>query len=294
MPTSKKKATPKSKPAARSKPAAKKAVAPAKETAPEKPVVGPESIAPAVTLQASRRFWLLLLGTGALVLLLVQSYGYLTGWGNPERVAQRHFQNAQRMALAKRYPAALKEYQRALERTRETETKRQAQIAMAEVQREQSHWTEAIALYRQLREPQAGSVMNAWADLQIAECQLSADLPDQAQATYQSVLQAFPHTDWEAEARLGLAKVAEAREQYPEAIRIYLELEKDYRGGFLAAEALLRVGDCQQQLNETEAARATYQRLLEQYPAMMNEEAKKQLQRLEAGQQPEGIRRWGE
>lgn len=289
MPKTKKSPTSSRRRPANRKPAAAKVPEPAQAS-----VTPAASAAPAVTLQASRRFWLLLLGSGALVLLLVQSYGYLTGWGNPERVAQRHFQNAQRMALAKRYPAALKEYQRVLDRTKEAETRRQAQIAMAEVQREQSRWAEAIALYQQLREPQAGSVMNAWADLQIAECQLAADTLDQAQATYQGVLQAFPHTDWEAEARLGLAKVAEAREQYPEAIRIYLELEKDYRGGFLAAEALLRVGDCQQRLNETEAARATYQRLLEQYPAMMNEEAKKQLQRLEAGGQPEGIRRWGE
>lgn len=283
--------TKKSRTSQRKRPAGPKSPA-AKTPAPEP--VATATPAPAATLQASRRFWLLLLGGGALVLLLVQSYGYLTGWGDPERVAQRHFQNAQRMALAKRYPAALKEYRLALEGTQEAETKRQAQIAMAEVHREQNQWPEAIALYRQLREPQAGSVMNAWADLQIAESQLAAGSLDDAQATYQGVLAAFPRTDWEAEARLGLGKVAEAREQYGEAIRIYRALEKDYRGGFLAAEALLRVGDCQQQLNESEAARATYQLLLEQYPSMMNEEAKKQLQRLDAGAQPEGIRRWGE
>ncbi|MEW6516678.1 MAG: tetratricopeptide repeat protein [candidate division FCPU426 bacterium] len=288
MPSSKKKATPKPKPVARNKPAPKKSAAPVQ------PVAGPEPSAPAVTLQSSRRFWMLLLGSGAAVLLIVQGYGYLTGWGNPERVVQRHFENAQRLALAKRYPAALKEYQRVLERTKENETRRQAQIAMAETQREQSHWAEAIDLYRQLREPQGESAMNAWADLQIAECQLAAGELDQARATYQSVQQALPRTDWEAEARLGLGKVAEAAEQYEEAIRIYLALEKDYRGGFLAAEALMGVGECQQRLNDTAAARCTYQLLLDQYPSMMNEEAKKQLQRLEGNVQPEGIRRWGE
>lgn len=271
-----------------------KTVRPALESKIQASESRPAETVPPVTLQASRRFWLLLLGSVVVVVALIQGYGYFTGWGNPEKLIQRYFNTAQRLTLAKRYPAAIRQYQKVLNLSEDQETIRQAQIALADLHREKQDWPVAISIYRELQASEPGTVMSAWTGLQIAESQQASGEHEAALQSFRSVQADFPQTDWDAEARLGIGKVHESQKQYAEAISVYRSLETDYRGGFLAAEALLHIGQCYAKVGNQDAARRAFQNILDNYPATMIDDAKKYLKRLDTNTQPEGISLWGE
>ncbi|MBN1594742.1 tetratricopeptide repeat protein [candidate division FCPU426 bacterium] len=247
-----------------------------------------------LTLRASRRFWLLFIGSALVILALVQIYGYFTGWGNPQRLVQRQFSTAQRLTLGKRYEAAIRQYKRIIASAKDEEVRRQATIALADLYREEKKWDQAIELYAELQAKEAGTVMGAWTGLKIAECQHEAGNEDGALATYAAIKEKFPHSDWDAEARLGMGKVLMDQEKYTEAIAIYRSLEKEYQGGFLAAEALVNIGECYAKTDDLETARKTFQYVLDTYPATMTDEARKYLLRLDNKKKPDGIRLWGE
>jgi len=249
---------------------------------------------PQVTLQASRRFWLMFLGSTLVILALVQGYGYFTGWGNPKRVIQRQFNTAQRLTLAKRYKAAIRQYKKIMNTVEDAEVKRQAAIAMADLYREQKEWSQAIKLYQDLQAKDSDTVMAAWTGLKIAESQHAAGKSAAALKTYQAIREKFPNSDWDAEARLGMGKVLMDLKKYKQAIALYRTLEVDYKGGFLAAEALVHIGECYTKQGDIETARKIFQSVLDKYPATMTDEAKRYLQRLDVKGKPEGVRVWGE
>jgi len=249
---------------------------------------------PQITMQASRRFWLTFLGIAAVVVVVVQGYGYLTGWGNPEKVIQRRFGTAQRLTLAKRYPAAIKQYQKIIEHSQDKEIKRQASIAVADLYREQKDWPNAIRMYEHLQGQDDETVMAAWTGLKIAESRHEAGQSEIALSTFRKIRERFPNTDWDAEARLGMGKVFMDQEQYQEAIVVYTSLEKDYQGGFLAAEALVHIGECYAKEGDVGMARRTFQGVIDTYPETMIDDAKKYLKRLENTGKPEGVSLWGE
>jgi TolA-binding protein len=264
--------------------------APAPQTA--LPAAGPEA-ASEITLHASRRFWLFTLGGLMLVLGLVQGYGYLTGWGSPERLAQRHFNAAQQLTLAKRYDAAIRQYEKILALKTTDDNLRQAMIGMADLLRDKGQGDRAIALYTRLRQQDPNNVVAAWAGLQIADILVDANRLDEAARAYQDVGRHFPRSDWDAEARLGLGRVLEKREQLHPAIAAYAALIKDYNGGFLAAEAWVRTGKCYELLGDARSAERAYRTVLDKYPSSTWDEAKAQLERLQHGQGAEGVRMWG-
>jgi TolA-binding protein len=264
------------------------------ETKPEEKNVAEEKQMPQVTLQASRRFWLLFLGSAILILAVVQGYGYFTGWGNPQKVIQRQFNTAQRLTLAKRYKAAIRQYTRIIKVVTDEEVKRQASIALADLYREQKEWTKAITLYKELQTKDTGTVMAAWTGLKIAEAQHESGSSAEALETYADIRVKHPKSDWDAEARLGIGKVLMDQKKYQEAIVMYRTLENEYQGGFLAAEALVHIGECYEKLGNAEVARKTFQMILDTYPATMTDEAKKKLNGLDGTKKPEGVRLWGE
>ncbi len=246
-----------------------------------------------VDLQASRRFWLAVLGAVVVILVVVQSYGYLTGWGDPQKVIDRHFNQAQRMTMAKRYAAAIHEYEKVVAmKSTGDEIKQQALVGIADLYREQKDWEKAIRYYQTLQQQQAEGVMAAWAGLKIGECQVEAGQAAQALATYSLIRENYPDSDWDAEARLGQGQAYEALNQYKQAMQVYQDLEKDYHGGFLAAEAMMQVGHCYEQLGQKDKARTIYQQVIASYPDTMADEAKKRLQKLSYTLGPNGIREW--
>lgn len=261
------------------------------ENAPEIPTRSEQT---GLTLQSSRKFWLYVLGCGVAVIAAVQIYGYVTAWGNPEKVIQRHFDTAQRMTLAKRYDVAIREYGKIVKKSANPETIRQAQIGMAELYQETQSWDKAIAIYQNLEKGQPNQTMTAWAALKLAESQLSAGNMAAAFTTYQDIMAKYPHSDWDAEARLGTAKIYQQQQKFTEAIAVYQGLEKDYQGGFLAAEALTQVGLCYEKMGNVRDAKLAFEAVLKKYPDMMQDEAKKYLDRLERNQEPAGVRTWGE
>jgi TolA-binding protein len=265
------------------------------EAAPERAETAPSPAPPQpeITLHASRRFWLLTLGALVVVLGAVQTYGYLTGWGDPERLVQRHFSAAQRLTLAKRFDAALGHYEKVLALKTSDDNHRQALIGMADLLRERQQGDRAIALYDQLRQRDPNNVLAAWAGLQIADIELESGKTEAARASFARVAQAFPRSDWDAEARLGLGRLLEKEDKLRDAIAQYQGLVRDYGGGFLAAEALVRIGRCQELLGDPDAARRAYQTVLDKYPASTWDEAKAQLERLDRGAAGEGVRTWG-
>ncbi len=289
----------------KSDPATKKVAAKAAETTKispsvsQEPTPGPEKKSgakqvPQVTLQASRRFWLMFLGSALVILALVQGYGYFTGWGNPQKVIQRQFNTAQRLTLAKRYKAAIRQYNRIIKTATDEEVKRQASIALADLYGEQKDWLKAIALYKKLQTKDTGTVMAAWTGLKIAEAQHESGSSEEALQTYADIRSKYPKSDWDAEARLGIGKVLMDQKKYQKAIAVYRTLENEYQGGFLAAEALVRIGECYKKLGNTEVARKTFRMILDTYPTTMTDEAKKQLYELNGTKKPEGVRLWGE
>lgn len=247
-----------------------------------------------ITLRSARRFWLLAMAGLLLILGLVQWYGYSTGWGNPERVVQRRFNNAQRLTLAHRTDAAVREYQKILDVKTGDDNRRQAMIGIADLLREKKDWNRAVELYQQLRGQDPNNVLSAWAGLQIGDIQLEAGKPEEASKIYAEISRLFPKSDWDAEARLGLGKVLEKEERFKEAIAAYDALVKEYGGGFLAAEAMVRIGRCYEALDDLASARRAYRTILNKYPASTWDEAKERLRRLDAGQAGEGIRVWGQ
>jgi len=263
--------------------------------APEIPAVQEEIVRPAgdVTLNASRRFWLLILAGVFVVLGVIQGYGYLTGWGNPERVIQRRFDVAQRLTLAKRYDAAIREYEKIIKSKTGDDNIRQAMIGTADLLREREEWDRAIEFYGRLRLQDSHNVLAAWAGLQIGDIQREAGKLDNALQSYDEVSRLFPKSDWDAEARLGSGKVFEKQGKFAEAIAGYEQLVKEYGGGFLAAEALVHIGQCHELQGNPAAARKAYRTVLDQYPSSTWDDAKSHLKRLDAGQEAEGIRVWG-
>ncbi len=244
-------------------------------------------------LQASRKFWMAVLGAVVVILVAVQSYGYLTGWGNPQKVIDRHFNQAQRLGLAKRYAAAIRQYKKVTTiKSAGEEVKQQAWVGIADLYREQKAWSKAIAYYQQLQQQAPKSVMAAWAGLKIGECQVESGQAGQALATYMQISKAYPASDWDAEARLGQGQAYEALNQYQKAIRVYQSLEKEYHGGFLAAEAMIQTGHCYERLGNKDKARAIYRDVMTRYPDTMADEAKQHLQKLSYTPGPRGIRNW--
>lgn len=247
-----------------------------------------------LTLHASRRFWLFTLGGLIVVGALVQGYGYFTGWGDPERLVQRYFTSAQRLTLAKRYDAAIRQYEKILKSKTGPDNIRQALIGMGDLLRERQEWDQAVEYYSKLRSQDAGSVLSAWAGLQIGEVQLQAGKLNEALQTFDQISRQYPKSDWDAEARLGRGKVLEKQEEYEAAIAAYEQLAAQYGGGFLAAEAMVRIGQCYELEGDVAAARKAYQTVLDQYPSSTWDDAKARLQRLEAGKAAEGVRVWGQ
>jgi TolA-binding protein len=261
----------------------------------EAPEVGAASGETRVTLQSSRKFWLYVLGAGLLVLGIVQAYGYYTAWGNPEKVMQRHFDNAQKYTLAKRYDVAIREYQRILDASKSAETTRQAQIGLADLYQETKEYAKAIAIYTRLQKQEPNQTVTAWAELKMAESQLASGDLEGAHGTYVQIMKVFPKSDWDAEARLGTGKVLQAQKRFEEAIPVYQALEKDYHGGFLAADALTQMGLCYEKMSKPGDARKAYQVVVDKYPVMMQDDARKYLKRLDLNQEmPQGVRLWGE
>ncbi len=294
-PKSVKRVSAKAKAPARTKKAVKQVVPEVTAPAPTAdPVVASSATAAPVTLKSSRRFWLLTLGTLVVVAGLIQFWGYSTGWGNPERLVQRYLNKGQQLTLAKRYDAAIRQYERILKLKTSDENIRQAVIAMADLYRERQDWAKSVELYNQLRQQDPKSVLAAWAGLQIGEAQLLAYKFTDAAKTFAEVSLQFPKSDWDAEARLGIGKAYEKEEKYPEAIAAFEGLVKDYNGGFLAAEALVHIGQCYELKGDLKAARAAYQTILDKYPSTTWDDAKSRLNRLDAGKPGEGVRSWGQ
>lgn len=247
-----------------------------------------------VTLQASRRFWLITLGGVLLILTLVQGYGYFTGWGNPDKVIQRHFKTAQRFTLAKRYKAAISQYQKILKKKNaDQEQIQQALIGMGDLYYAQNQWSPAIEIYQRLRTKETGEVMRAWTGLKIAESQNKAGDWETALKTYAEISKSHPRSDWDAEARLGQGKVLEEAKRFEEALAAFSGLVSDYPGGFLAADALVHQGICYEKLGNRTAARRAYKTVLDEYPAAMRDEARRRLHRLDMEKNSSGISQWG-
>ncbi len=249
---------------------------------------------PEVTLQASRRFWLVTLGGVLLILTLVQGYGYFTGWGNPNKVTLRYFKTAQRLTLAKRYPAAVSQYQKILKKKHVSQEQiQQALIGMGDLYYEQNQWTQAVATYRRLQTQESSGVIQAWTGLKIAESLNKAGDWETALKTYAEISRNYPQSDWDAEARLGQGKVLEEAKRYPEALTAFSGLVNDYAGGFLAADALVHKGICYEKLGKRAAARQAFRTVMEKYPAAMRDEARRRLHRLDIGNNAPGISQWG-
>lgn len=246
-----------------------------------------------INLKESGRFWMIFIAVAIMAAIIIQSYGYLTGWGDPGKLTERYFHQAQRLTLAKRYSAAIKQYEKVINLEKaEEDSKRQALVGIADLYREQEEWKQAIAMYKQLQTMDDHAVMSAWSGLKIAESQLAAGQAEEALATYQQIGRRFPASDWEAEARLGQGKAYEALKKYDQAIALYQSLEEDYRGGFLAADALVQIGRCYERQGMKDKARATYESIIKTYPETMSDEAKRRLKRLKQGKHPLGIRHW--
>lgn len=249
--------------------------------------------AASVSLQESKKFWMLFIAAGILGLLIIQAYGYLTGWGDPKKVIERHFNQAQHMTLAKRYQAAIKQYQKVMSmKAANEESKRQALVGIADLYRENHEWDNAIAAYRQLQQDERETVMAAWSGLKIAECQLANGQSEKSLATYLQISQLFPNTDWDAEARLGQGQALVALKKYDQAVEIYQSLEKQYKGGFLAADAMIQIGRCYEIQGKDEKAKEAYRYVIKAYPEAMADEAKQRLKRLSSNRRPLGIRQW--
>jgi tetratricopeptide (TPR) repeat protein len=238
-----------------------------------------------ITLHASRRFWMWTL----LLLIFVTA-----GWGNPERVVQRHLNAGQRLTLAKRLDAAIRQYEKVLRMQTSEENRRQAMIALADLHRERREWARAQELYQQLRQKEPHGVLAAWAGLQIADIQLTAGQWDNATQGYTEIVRDYPHSDWDAEAQLGLGNVLVKQEKYAEAIHRYQGLVDEYGGGFLAAEALVHIGECHEALGNLVSARRAYETVLQKYPAPTWDDAKARLKRMDAPKTLEGVRTWGQ
>ena len=247
-----------------------------------------------ISLRASSRFWLIVLGAVLAGVALIQGYGNFTGWGDVEKVVARHFNRAQRLTLAKRSTAALKAYEKILSMDVGEEHHRQAMIAMADLLRERQEWSRAIELYRRLRSRQPDDILAAWAGLQIADVQLQTGRLDEAFAQFLDISRRYPDSDWDAEARLGMGKVREQQERYDEAVTLYRQIVGRYAGGFLAAEALVRIGQCREFQGRNEAAKQAYREVIESYPPGAQDKARIRLRRLEAGKEGEGVRWWGD
>jgi TolA-binding protein len=249
---------------------------------------------PEVTLQASRRFWLITLGGVLLILALVQGYGYFTGWGNPHKVMQRHFKTARNLTLAKRYKAAISQYQKIMKKKHVSQEQiQQALIGLGDLYYEQNQWSQAVETYRRLQMEESSGVMQAWTGLRIAESQNKAGDWETALKTYAEISQKYPQSDWDAEARLGQGKVLEDAKRWDKAVAAYAGLINDYPGGFLAADALVHQGSCHEKLGNRAEARQAYQTVMEKYPAAMRDEARRRLQRLNMGKKSPGISQWG-
>ncbi len=262
--------------------------------APTTPKSDGMSRGPEVTLQASRRFWLITLGGVLLILTLVQGYGYFTGWGDPHKVMQRYFKTAQRLTLAKRYNAAISQYQKILKKKNVSPSLiQQALIGMGDLYYEQNQWSQAIATYQRLRMQESGGVIKAWTGLKIAESRNKAGDWEAALKTYAEISQNHPKSDWDAEARLGRGKVLEGAKRWKEAVAAYTDVINDYTGGFLAADALVHQGNCYEKLGNQAAARQAYKTVMDEYPPAMRDEARRRLHRLDMGKNASGISQWG-
>lgn len=272
-------------------------VAPVAEPQPPDPSPAPapgDGSAQPVTLQASRRFWLISLAVVLGAAGVIQGYGYLTAWGNPKKLMERYFNQAQRQLMNRQYENAIRYYGKIIEKNADAEFTQQALIGLASARRELRQWEPAIAAYRQLEKNQNPPALAAWIRLEIGECQRLAKNYPEALQTYRDVAKDFPKSDWEAEARLGEGKVFVDSQRQEEALRTLVGVEKDYRGGFLAAEALVVAGQAYEKSGKPEDARRMYNTVLEKYPATMQDGARQQLQRLQSGKGPEGISRWKE
>jgi len=254
------------------------------------PVIGQSN---RINLKESGKFWMIVISIGVVALIIIQSYGYMTGWGDSNKVMERHFNQAQRLTLAKRYQAAIKYYQKVINmKQSKDESKRQAMVGIADLYREKKEWTKAIDMYEKLQQLEDQPVMSAWSGLKIAESQVAAGEPKKALTTYKQIRERFPNSDWDAEARLGQGQAYQSLKEYDQAIEIYQALEKDYQGGFLAADALIQIGRCYERQGKKQEARKAYQYVISAYPETMADDAKRRLKRLSTGKHPLGIRHW--
>ena len=202
-----------------------------REVAAPEPVLAAAPEEAPITLKSSRRFWLITISVVVILAALIQAYGYFTGWGDPERLVQRYLNNGQRLTLAKRYDAAIKQYEKILKLKTSGENMRQALIAIADLYRERQEYSQAIEIYNQLRAQDPNSVLAAWAGLQVGDSQLLANQPDASYQTYLDISRKFPKSDWAAEAQLGTGKVLEEKEKYPEAIGLIKCWSRNIRAG---------------------------------------------------------------
>lgn len=89
---------------------------------------------------------------------------------------------------------------------------------------------------------------------------------EEASAALQDLVMKHPHDFLAAVARFKLAQIKESQKNPSEALVHYQALLEERTGDFPAEEALMGIARCQEDLGRREEARATYRRILDQYP----------------------------
>lgn len=93
----------------------------------------------------------------------------------------------------------------------------------------------------------------------------AADLA-KAGADYQAALDLHPDPPLAARCRAGLANIAFSHGEYPQALDLWSAAVDDLGEPVWRAEALYRIGECQQRLARFEEADKTFQRIEDDYP----------------------------
>ncbi len=121
----------------------------------------------------------------------------------------------------------------------------------------------AIQAYRKVDEDAGGA---DYALYQIGQAQNLAQRPDQALATFRTLLTRYEDSSWREEARYGIGYLLFQQQDYEAAVAAYRALVEAAPQDPLAAKAQYGIGDAYFNAGDYDAALRAYQAVLDRYP----------------------------
>jgi tetratricopeptide (TPR) repeat protein len=223
---------------------------------------------------------LITLAAAALLFFVYSAVDYYTAWGNTPKLIKRSLESAEKSAIYKHYPEAIKNYESLINRFGNNEAykeeTKQAKLSLAKTYKDSEQYIKAIDMYKQLGEEykDTNPDMHAWLMLELADSYNSILNTEEAIRVYNGITKDFAGTDWAAEALFGIADAYRSKKDYINAVKYYDIIINKYEKGFLSAEALTNKGKIYEELGKEKLALKVYEKVVKEFPEIVTEFAR--------------------